>query len=210
MGKSIIQSATWKGTITLSLGILFAIVLATVHVIEPETNFGAISLYSLGPFGIVMRIGFVILGLAFFSLVAGVRGQAGPSTGYRADLIMLSIAGAGLIIIGAFNTDAPGTGATLSGLIHGFAANVWSICAIVGILLFAVAFRQDGKSLAIGRLSRNLGVLVLITYLGGFLGPGITAVQPRLFFALVVIWIVLVANRLRAGKLTNLAVLEDS
>ncbi len=210
MGKSSSQSAAWIGTITLSLAILFAVVLVTVHVIEPETNFGPISLYSLGPFGIVMGAGFVVLGLAFFSLVAGLRGYARPATLYRVDLIMLSIAGAGLITIGAFNTDAPGTGLTLSGLIHSFAANVWSTCAIIGILLFAAAFRQDGKSLAIGRLSRNLGILVLMTYLGGFLGPGITAVQPRLFFALVVLWISLVANRLRTGKLTNLAVLEHS
>jgi hypothetical protein len=49
-----------------------------------------------------------------------------------------------------------------------------------------------------------------MTYLGGFLGPGtyLEAVQPRLFFALVVLWISLVANRLRTGKLTDLAVLE--
>ena len=209
MSKSSSQNATRKGTVALSLAILFAVVLVTVHVIEPETNFGPISLYSLGPFGIVMRAGFVVLGLAFFSLVSGLRGRARPATLYRLDLIMFSIAGAGLITIGAFDTDAPGTGPTLSGLIHSFAANVWSICAIVGILLFAVAFRQDGKSLAIGRPSRNLGILALITYLGGFLGPGtyIEAVQPRLFFALVVLWISLVANRLRTGKLTNLAVL---
>jgi len=206
MGKSSSHSAAWIGTITLSLAILFAVVLVTVHVIEPETNFSPISLYSLGPFGIVMRASFVVLGLAFFSLVAGLRGHAGPETLYRMDLIMLSIAGAGLITIGAFNTDAPGTGSTLSGLIHSFAANIWSICAIIGILLFAVAFRQDGKSLAIGRLSRNLGILVLITYLGGFLGP--EAVQPRLFFVLIVLWIGFVANRLRAGKLTDLAVVE--
>jgi hypothetical protein len=210
MGKSSSQSATWIGTITLSLAILFAVVLVTVHVIESETNFGAISLYSLGPFGIVMRAGFVVLGLAFFSLVAGLRGHARPGTLYRVDLIMLSIAGAGLVTIGAFDTDAPGTGSTLSGVLHSSAANVWSICAIIGILLFAVAFRQDGKSLAIGRLSRNLGILALITYLGGFLGPGtyFEAVQPRLFFILVVLWIGFVANRLRVGKLTDLAVLE--
>jgi len=206
MGKSSGQSAVWIGTITLSLAILFAIVLVTVHVVEPETNFGPISLYSLGPFGIVMRAGFIVLGLAFFSLVAGLRDHARPAPIYRVDLIMLSIAGAGLITIGAFNTDAPGTGSTLSGLIHSFAANVWSICAIIGILLFAVAFRQDGKSLAIGRISRNLGILVLITYLGGFLGP--EPVQPRLFFVLIVLWIGFVANRLRAGKLTDLAVVE--
>src|SRR6266849_7555033 len=167
MGKSSSQSDMWKGTITLSLAVLFAVVLVTVHVIEPETNFGPLSLYSLGPYGIVMRTGFVVLGLAFFSLVAGLWGSAKPTVLYSVDMVVLSIAGAGLVTIGAFNTDAPGTTPTLSGLLHSSAANIWSICALVGILLFAAAFRQDGRSLAIGRLSRNLGITVMITYLGG-------------------------------------------
>ena len=195
--------ATGKGTIALAFTSLFAVTLVTVHVLEPETNLDPVSLYSLGPFGFVMRTGFVVLGLAFFSIVAGLRGRATTTTLYSADLIMLSIAGAGLVIIGAFNTDAIGTPSTLSGLIHSSAANVWSISAIVGILLFAIAFRQDGKSIAIGRLSRNLGIAAMITYLAGFLGLG--AVQPRLFFALVVLWMSLIANQLRSGKLTQLA-----
>ena len=197
------QGATSKGAIALAFTSLFAASLVTVHAIERETNFGPISVYSLGPFGIVMRIGFVFLGLAFVSLAAGLRGQARPTTLYRVDLIMLSIAGAGLVTVGAFNTDAIGTPSTLSGLIHSTTANIWSVSAIVGILLFAIAFRQDGKSIAIGRLSRNLGIVAMITYLAGFLGLG--AVQPRLFFALVVLWISLIANQLRSGKLTQLA-----
>jgi len=206
LGESLKQGATGIGTVALVFTSLFAIALVTVHVIEPETNLGPVSLYSLGPFGFVMRMGFVVLGLALFSIVAGLRGRARATTLYSVDLIMLSIAGAGLVIVGAFNTDAIGTPSTLSGLIHSSAANVWSISAIVGILLFAMAFRQDGKSMAIGRLSRNLGIAAMITYLGGFLGLG--AVQPRLFFALVVLWLSLVANQLRSGKLTKLAVLE--
>ena len=207
MGESLGQRATVKGTIALAFTSLFAVSLVTVHVIEPETNFGPISVYSLGPFGIVMRIGFVFLGLAFVSLAAGLRGQARPTSLYRVDLIMLSIAGAGLVIVGAFNTDAIGTPSTVSGLIHSSAANVWSISAIVGIILFAMAFRQDGKRIAIGRTSRNLGIAAMITYLGGFLGLGadFAAVQPRLFFALVVLWMSLIANQLRSGKLTQLA-----
>ncbi len=167
LGESLKQGATGIGTIALAFTSLFAIALVTVHVIEPETNFGPVSLYSLGPFGFVMRTGFVVL-------------------------------------------DTVGTPSTLSGLIHSSAANVWSISAIVGILLFAMAFRQDGKRIAIGRLSRNLGIAAMTTYLGGFLGLGadFAAVQPRLFFALVVLWMSLVANQLRSGKLTNLAVLE--
>jgi hypothetical protein len=203
LGESLKQGATGIGTIALVFTSLFAVTLVTVHIIEPETNLGPVSLYSLGPFGFVMRMGFVVLGLAFFSIVAGLRGRARATTLYRVDLIMLSIAGAGLVTVGAFNTDAVGTPSTLSGLIHSSAANVWSISAIVGIFLFAMAFRQDGKSIAIGRLSRNLGIAAMITYLGGFLGLG--AVQPRLFFALVVLWLSLVANQLRSGKLTQLA-----
>jgi hypothetical protein len=206
LGESLKQGATGIGTIALVFTSLFAVTLVTVHIIEPETNLGPVSLYSLGPFGLVMRMGFVVLGLAFFSIVAGLRGRARATTLYRVDLIMLSIAGAGLVTVGAFNTDAIGTPSTLSGLIHSSAANVWSISAILGILLFAIAFRQDGRRLAIGRLSRNLGIATMITYLGGFLGLG--AVQPRLFFALVVLWLSLVANQLRSGKLTKLAVLE--
>lgn len=198
------------GIITLAFASLFAITLVTVHIIERETNLSPISLYSLGPFGIVMRAGFVILGLAFLSIVVGLRGRARPTTLHRVDLLMLSIAGAGLVTIGAFNTDALGTAPTPSGLIHSSAANIWSISALVGILLFAVAFRQDGRSLAIGRLSRNLGIAVMVTYLGGFLelGTYFAAVQPRMFFALVVLWMSLVANRLRSGKLAELAVLD--
>jgi len=206
LGESIEKEGTGKGTIALAFTSLFVVTLVTVHVIEPETNLDPVSLYSLGPFGFVMRTGFVVLGLAFFSIVVGLRGQAKTTTLYSVDLVMLSIAGAGLVTVGVFNTDAIGTPSTLSGLIHSSAANVWSVSAIVGIFLFAIAFRQDGRSIAIGRTSRNLGIAAMITYLAGFLGLG--AVQPRLFFAIVVLWISLIANQLRSGKLTKLAVLE--
>src|SRR5216684_4151379 len=175
-------------------------------------NLGPLSLYSLGPYGIVMRTGFVVLGLAFFSLVAGLWSSARPTILYSVDMVVISIAGAGLVIIGAFNTDASGAAPTLSGLIHASAANVWSICAVVGILLFAVAFRQDGRSLAIGQLSRNLGITVMITYLGGFFvfGTYLAAVQPRLFFSLVVLWVCFIANQLRSGKLTSVAIVSSN
>jgi hypothetical protein len=206
------RRAKGRGTIILAFGILFSIILVVVHIIEPEMNFGPLSLYSLGPYGIVMRTGFVVLGLAFFSLVAGLWGSARPTILYSVDMVVLSIAGAGLVTVGAFNTDASGAAPSLSGLIHASAANVWSVCAVVGILLFAVALRQDGRSLAIGRLSRNLGITVMITYLGGFFvfGTYLAAVQPRLFFSLVVLWVCFIANQLRSGKLTSVAVVSSN
>lgn len=207
LGESPERRMMRKGTITLLFASLFAIILVTVHVVEPEMNFGPVSLYPLGPFGVVMRTGFVVLGLAFFSMVAELRGRARPTILYYVDLIMLSTAGVGLITVGVFNTDAPGTSPTLSGLIHGSAANAWSICTLVGVLLFAIAFRQDGRSLAIGQLSKNTGIALMITYFAGFFAYGtpLAAVQPRLFFSIVVLWMCFIASRLRSGKLTTVA-----
>ncbi len=212
MSKPSKGSVKDRGTFILAFAILFSITVVVVHIIEPEMNFGPLSLYSLGPYGFVMRTGFVFLGLAFFSLVAGLWSSAKPTVLYSVDIIVLSIAGAGLVTIGAFNTDGPGTAPTLSGLIHSSAANIWSICALVGILLFAVAFWQDGRSLAIGRLSRNLGITVMITYIGGFFvyGTYLAAVQPRLFFSLVVLWVCFIANQLRSGKLTSVAIVSSN
>ncbi len=52
----------------------------------------------------------------------------------------------------------------------------------------------------------------MITYLGGFLelGTYFGAVQPRTFYALVVLWMSLVANQLRSGKLMNVAVIHGN
>jgi len=200
-----------QGTVILTFAILFSITLVVVHIIEPEMNFGPLSLYSLGPDGIVMRTDFVLLGLAFFSLVAGLWGNARPTILFSIDTTMFSVAGAGLVTIGVFNTDAPGTSPTLSGLIHSSAANIWSICALIGILLFAVSFRQDG-SLSIGRLSRNLGIAAMITYLEGFFvfGTYLAPVQPRLFFLLVAVWLCFIAYQLRSGKLTNVVIVSGN
>jgi len=52
----------------------------------------------------------------------------------------------------------------------------------------------------------------MITYLGGFLelGTYFATLQPRMFFALVVLWTSLIAHQLRSGKLTNVSVLHGN
>jgi len=60
-----------SGSIALVLVAAFVVALFAVHLTEPEMNFGPVSLYSLGPFGLVMRLGFLALGAAFFALAWG-------------------------------------------------------------------------------------------------------------------------------------------
>lgn len=180
----------------------FAFCLVVVHFAEPEFNASPVSLYSLGAFGYLMKIGFVSLGLAFFSLIIGLLFESRNSNLYYADLAFFSISGIGLLLIGIFNTDAIGIAtSTLGGMIHGSAAFAWSLACSVGILLFAPAFRRNGKSLRIGRWSRNLAIFLIATWFAGFFGQFsiILTVQPRLFYSLVLAWILLVGRQLRIG-----------
>ncbi len=192
------------GMISLSLALCFGIILIAMHLLEPELNTRPVSLYSLGAFGFVMRVGFASLGLAFFTLLMGLWSEARKTALSFADLILFFISGLGLVLIGIFNTDAPGTvSATAGGLIHSSAALAWSLACSIGITLFAIAFLQDDSKLEIGRWSRNLGVTILMVWFAGFLGQLtiVSTAQPRIFYSLVVVWILMVANQLRTDGL---------
>jgi len=108
-------------------------------------------------------------------------------------------------MISLFNTDPVGTAPTVQGLIHSWSALAWSIAASAGIMLFALAFRQDGRPLAVGKRSRNLGIAAVAAFLLGFFGQGtyFAPIQPRLFFSTVVIWVLLIGTQLRLGRLAN-------
>lgn len=191
------------GSVAILLVAVFVLALFAVHLIEPENNFGPVSLYSLGPYGFVMQLGFLVLGVAFFALAWGLEDQTKHTALFYLDEALLLTAGSGLTLISLFNTDPIGTAPTVHGLIHSWSALAWSIAASVGMSLFAVAFRQDGRRLAIGKRSRNLGFAAVAVFLSGFLSYGtfFAPVQPRLFFSIVAVWVLLIGTQLRLGRL---------
>ena len=193
------------GNATMLFSGLFATALLAVHLLEPEMNQGPVSFYSLGSYGFIMRFGFLVFGLAFFSLVLGLRYLQGITNVRYVVTALLSIAGTGLVLIGLFNADPLGNSPTTQGVVHSWSANVWSIGASVGALSFAPAFRQGDKPLTVARKSRNLGMAALAVWAAGFFvyGTYLAPIQPRLFFMLEAAWVILIGSRLREGKLAT-------
>ena len=191
------------GTASVLFSFFFVVALLAVHVLEPEMNQGSLSFYSLGPYGLIMRLGFIALGLAFYFLVLGLNLLPGAGNFRYVDLLLLLIAGTGLLLIGVFDADGLGASSTISGNVHRLSANAWSLGAAFGAFFFAPAFLQHGRSLTVGRKSRNLALGALVVWSGGFFvyGTFLAPIQPRLFFAVVLLWILLIAFQLRAGKL---------
>ena len=193
------------GNATIVFSGLFVMALLAVHFLEPELNQGPVSFYSLGSYGFIMRFGFLVFGLAFFSLVLGLRCLQGVTNLRYVVIALLSIAGTGLVLIGLFNADPLGNSPTIQGVVHGWSATAWSIAASVGALSFAPAFRQGGKPLAVAWKSRNLGIAALAVWAAGFFVYGTywAPIQPRLFFMLEAAWVILIGSRLREGKLAT-------
>ena len=128
------------GNLVLFFAILFSLALVTVHLTEPEVNFDAISLYSLGPFGLIMRIGFMSLGLAFVSTTLSLWDRTRHGSLYYLAEVLFLVSGIGLALIGIFNTDSPNSSPTLSGIVHSWSALTWSVSASLGIFVFAPPF----------------------------------------------------------------------
>jgi hypothetical membrane protein len=72
-------------------------------------------------------------------LLLGIRGRRGFNLG----ILLLTLSGFGLVLVGAFRTDIPNYTQTIGGTIHGIAANTTFILLPVAILLIAPSLKRD-------------------------------------------------------------------
>src|SRR3979411_1611235 len=103
-----IVSALAAGAARLSIacGLLFALILGSLHVLEPEFDptWRFISEYALGGFGWMMNLAFLALALSLACAGVAILSQVRPIVGYIG-LAVLGIAAIGMLIAGIFTTD---------------------------------------------------------------------------------------------------------
>ena len=91
-------------------------------------------------------------------LLLGIRGTRGFNLG----IFLLTCSGFGLILVGAFRTDIPYFGHTISGTIHGMAANTTFILLPMAILLIAPSLKKDPNWRSLFAYSISTAVFALI------------------------------------------------
>lgn len=141
--KSVFTGQTLAAWLSIATGVLFVLLLASLHVLEPEFDptWRFMSEYALGTFGWIMPLAFVMLasslacaGVAIFSSVRNVVGYIG--------LGLLFIGAIGLVLAAVFRTDPMTTSEaamTWSGKLHGLAAALdWMPVAAL-LLSFSLA-----------------------------------------------------------------------
>jgi Protein of unknown function (DUF998) len=149
------------------------------------------------PFSWLMTLNFVIRGLLSFALITGLIASASFTRPPRLGLVFLGIWAAGALLLALFPTDLPGKPVTAHGAIHLIVALVAFISVVVGEILISRQF-------AVARPALSLAILTLIACALTFLGavtPGLRHVpglSERVFLGLALLWMLVVAFRLRA------------
>lgn len=103
----------------------------------------SISSLAWGWLGWIESSTFLITGLLLETFAAVLLLGIRWSRGFKLGIFLLTCSGFGLILIGAFRADAPYFAPTISGQIHGIAANITFTLLPLAILLIAPSLKKD-------------------------------------------------------------------
>ncbi|MEV5898032.1 DUF998 domain-containing protein [Nonomuraea fuscirosea] len=191
--------------------LVFVGLIATLHVIDPDRDpIGTtVSEYVLGPYGWLLSFAALAFGLGVLALTTATAAIL-PSPRPRTGLTLLTLAGLGMVVVGAFPTDpidpTDPRFVTTSGVIHAAAGILAFTCfAIAGPLLT----RPIRKATSTARLD-GLTFLppagyaifwatgILDHQLGGLFGNrSATGLGERLMAVTFIIWLIIAALGIR-------------
>jgi len=181
-------------TAAISRRIVFAcvawylIVGLLLHVLEPEFDprYRFMSEYVWGPYGWLMTTTFFVLGLAAFTVAAGLRGVHHSSWSARLGFGLLTVGAVFVCLAGVYKDF----------LLHLAASAVAIPSVILATLLLSWSFRNAGEWHAIhgATLVIALGMLALFASINlHFVMPGLL---QRAFLFLFLLWLSIVVHRM--------------
>jgi hypothetical protein len=144
--KPISAFAASAARIAICSGILFALLLLSLHLLEPEFDltWRFISEYALGRFGWMMHLAFLALATSLASAGAAIASQIRNVVSFIG-LAVLGIGAIGILIAAIFTTDAATTSreaATFSGKMHVLGASLDYTPVAALLLSFSLARNQ--------------------------------------------------------------------
>lgn len=183
--KPVSTVAANAARISITSGILFALLLLSLHLLEPEFDptWRFISEYALGRFGWMMHLAFLALATSLASAGAAIVSQIRSVVGYIG-LAVLGIGAIGILIAAIFTTDAATTSreaATFSGKMHVLGASLDYTPVSALLLSFGLARNQAWRPIrkwlfiTTGITWVALVAFMIVLPYDGKVGPGVRA-----------------------------------
>src|ERR687894_2429767 len=179
----------------------YLLIVAALHFLRPDVNpvTEPISNYGVGPYSSLLTAAVLGSGVAALALTLGLYlGMVPPARSY-VGLFFLGIYGVSELLAGLFPLDV-GAEATLIGTIHNIVGNLAFFGFPLAVILLSLAMGKDERwrSFRPTALAVAFAVvlMVILTIVGSNIG--LFGVTQRLANATQLLWILLVALRLRS------------
>ncbi|VXB23973.1 conserved membrane hypothetical protein [Luteimonas sp. 9C] len=127
-------------------GLAFFIAAAVaLHGLRPDLDPVAsqMSLYLIGPWGPLLQVAYVALGIGMVTLAWALREAHAPPARSAAALLLFVLAGTSLSVTAYAWMDMPGVDRSLEGLIHGVSAQGAFLFATTGMVVQALGCLRD-------------------------------------------------------------------
>ncbi len=173
-----------------------------VHLLRPDVHpvLEPVSVYAVGSYGFFIVVAIFALGIGSLALTLGLYLRIAPSGRSRVGHLLLALYGVGQLAVAIFPIDAE-SAQTTTGTIHNIAGNISFFCFPPAVILLSSGMGKDGRWRSLQRTSLTLSLVVLVgailvivsaNVVGGF------GIAQRFFLLTTVLWMLLVAFRLRS------------
>ena len=186
----------------------FLIAVIALHFLRPHYNpiRRLVSEYAVGPYAFLMTSAFFGLSLGSLALVIGLYQAVSRTWRSWLGLFFFGTWAVGIMIAGIFPVGSKNALTTAS--IHELASILSFFSLVIAALLLSWHFKQDEKWSSFHRPALILSVLMLLALIGffWFVNTAYGGLSQRIFIAMVLMWLLLTASRLRyvaTGPLQN-------
>jgi hypothetical membrane protein len=198
------KQSAWLASLAVGGLLYFVLAVVSLHVLRSELNplKRAVSNYAIGPFGLLMSSAFFTLALSEVALGLGLARSLAPSLRVCLSVLLLNLAGMGLVVIGIFPGDVTSLHppATTTAVIHWTGAALSFLSLMIATFLLPRCYQRDVRWQSFHRLAFALAVIIILALgLFGILAlVGWVGVGERLYIATCLAWLFLTAMRLRS------------
>lgn len=180
---------------------LFALTVVALHILDPDLSVidEPISVYSLGEYGWLSQVGTIAMGLGLIGIALGLRETLVSGKRVTASWVLVLIAGLGFIISGLFVTDPTGAiESTTSGTLHDLGGYLSMLSVLITVWMLRGVFSRDAVYQHFARTQMWFAVLVTASMVALLtLGEGQLGLMQRPFVFAVVVWLLVLAVRIR-------------
>mgnify|MGYP003286658110 CR=1 FL=1 len=179
----------------------FLLNVAVLHFLRPDVNpvLEPMSNYAVGPYGFLFTAADIGLGLAALALTFGLYLSIAPPGRSYVGLFLLGLYGVSVLLAGIFPIDVGGEAATF-GIIHNIVGNISFFGFPIAVILLSLGMGKDERWRSFRPPALVVAFAVVLTVILTIVGSniGLFGVTQRIANATQLLWILLVALRLRS------------